>query len=75
MLAFKEYTVQGKTCTHVYELPLSKRTTALFAGEPGTVLDTSYVSEPTMNPSRRTFHRVGFFVGNVGIATVLFTAV
>ena len=59
--------------TYVYDVPLSRRTTALFEGAPCTVVDTDRVSVPTKNESNRTFQRAGEFTGHVGILLVLVT--
>jgi hypothetical protein len=59
--------------TYVYDVPLSRRTTALFDGAPCTPVDTEKVSAPTNRESNKTFQRVGEFTGHVGILLVLVT--
>lgn len=57
----------------MYEVPLSSKTTALFDGAAGTVVETAIVCVPTINESKRTFQRVGAVTGHVGILFVLVT--
>ena len=54
-------------------MPLSSKTTALFVGAAGTVVETAFVCVPTINESKRTFQRVGEVTGHVGILFVLVT--
>ena len=54
--------------THEYDVPLSRRTTALLDGASVTLVETVYVLLPTIYASRRTFHRLGEATGHVEIA-------
>ena len=57
----------------MYEVPLSSKTTALFDGTAGTVVETACVCVPTINESKRTFQRDGEVTGHVEILFVFVT--